>query len=537
MNAVIERPSRHLVWLTVAVLAPCAALVILAVRLMDQERQLSARRAQEARERAADVARSKLLAELEGYRSDQKPAAFRGLLRSGRIVLPWDQPHEHAAERARLENAVRSRMAAEFERLAALAPAVTDDLGIPIALYAIPHVAPERRRRGLETVTATIRSDPYPYSPAAFRLLQSLARENQMQARASALEAPCANAEAAERFQAAYAQAGGADPARWLSWGDPLFLIGFTPAVDGAFSFRAVAARQLAVRVSQTSGQPLGDPFPGLKVELGPVPSPPDALSRPALIAVIGAALFLAALGGLLVWRDFHRERQLATLRAQFIASVSHELRTPLTAIRLFIESLRMNPGLDVPTRNEYLDTMNRESERLSRLVNNVLEFSRMERQTKTYAMRPLSLAGTVASVVAAFRPVMEHAGYRLETSVEKDLPDLSADGDAIEQAVGNLLANAMKYSGPSREIRLQLRRVGRHAQIEVRDFGIGIPAADQARIFDPYYRVASKENTSIQGAGLGLTVVRHIVRGHGGDVEVESAPGKGSAFRLLLPL
>jgi signal transduction histidine kinase len=120
---------------------------------------------------------------------------------------------------------------------------------------------------------------------------------------------------------------------------------------------------------------------------------------------------------------------------------------------------------------------------------------------------------------------------------LDEDVPDLAADGDAIEQAIGNLLANAMKYSGRSREIRLQLRRVGRHAQIEVRDYGVGISAADQARIFDPYYRVASRENTSIQGAGLGLTVVQHIVREHGGEVLVESAPGKGSAFRLLLPL
>jgi two-component system phosphate regulon sensor histidine kinase PhoR len=252
---------------------------------------------------------------------------------------------------------------------------------------------------------------------------------------------------------------------------------------------------------------------------------------------MLGAALFLAVLGGLLLWRDFRRERQLAGLRTQFIAGVSHELRTPLTAIRMFIESLRMNPDLDAHTRNDYLETMQRESERLSRLVDNVLEFSRMERNTKTYSLRPMSLTGTVTSVIGAFRPVMEHAGYRLETTLDPDLPELQADADALEQAIGNLLTNAMKYSGASRRIHLQVRRVGRQAEIEVRDFGVGIPAADQSRIFDPYYRVASKENKSIQGAGLGLTVVRHVMQGHGGDVTVDSTPGRGSAFRLLLPL
>jgi two-component system phosphate regulon sensor histidine kinase PhoR len=528
---------RHLLWLTVAVFAPCAALVVLAVRLMEQEQQLSIRRAHEAQERAVETARHELLAALNPYRSGEKPPAFRGLLRAGKIVLPWDQPHENAPEHARLNNAVHNPNASEFERLAGLAPTITDELAIPIALYAIPHASPAHRPRLLAAATAAMLSDPYPYPPAAFRLLQSLARENNAENLSKAVDELCATAEAAERFQTAFIQAGGVDPARWLSWGDPLFLIGFTPAAEGSFSFIAVTAGQLPLPLSRSSGQPLGDLFPGLRANLSPAPRPPDALSRPALLGMLAAALFLALLGGVLLWRDFHRDRQLASLRTQFIASVSHELRTPLTAIRLFIESLRMNPDLDRDTRNDYLDTMHRESERLSRLVNNVLEFSRMERHSKTYSMRSVSLPGTVSAVVAAFRPVMEHAGYRLETAVDEDLPELAADADAIEQAIGNLLANAMKYSGRSREIRLQLRRVGRHAQIEVRDFGVGISTADQARIFDPYYRVASKENTSIQGAGLGLTVVRHIVRGHGGEVLVESAPGQGSAFRLLLPL
>lgn len=533
----MQLPSRHLVWLTVAVFTPCCALVILAVRLMQQDKQLSARRAQEAQERRIEDARRALLAELEFYGSDRKPASFRGTLRSGAIILPWDQPLERVKERSRLEHAVQNNDSGAFLSLAALAPDLTDDLAIPIALYAIPRLDRGARPRLLRATAAAMLSDPHPYSPAALQMLRSLAQESQLKDLAARVEKACSNAEAAERFQAAYAHAGGADPARWLSWGTPLFLIGFTPAPDGSFSFRAVPANQLSVAVSQDAGYPLGDPFPGLRVQLASMPAPQAGLSRPALGAILVAAVLLAMLGALLLWRDFHRERQLAALRTQFIAGVSHELRTPLTAIRMFIESLRINPHLELETRNQYLDTMQRESERLSRLVNNVLEFCRIERDAKPYSLRPLSLARTVASVVAAFRPVMEHAGYRLQSSMEEDVPELRADADAIEQAIGNLLANAMKYSGSSREIQLRMRLVGKHAQIEVRDFGVGISAADQARIFDPYYRVASKANQSIQGAGLGLTVVRHIVQGHGGDVLVESVPGQGSTFRLLLPL
>ena len=533
----MQLPSRHLVWLTVAVFTPCAALAVLTVRLMDQDKQLSARRTLEAQERRIEDARRALLSELEAYRFDRKPASFRGTLRAGRIVLPWDQPRDHSKERGQLNEAVSNNDSVTFLRLAALAPDVTDDLAVPIALYAIPRLAPSARLRILRSTATAMLRDPHPYSPAALQMLRSLAEESQLGDLSASVDKACGDAEAAERFQAAYADAGGADPARWLSWGSPLFLIRFTPERDGSFSFRAVAASQLSTPVSQEAGYSLGDPFPGLRVQAGPAPALQGGLGRVALGTMLGAAVFLALLGGLLLWRDFQRERQLAALRTQFIASVSHELRTPLTAIRMFIESLRMNPDLGADTRAEYLDTMQRESERLSRLVNNVLEFCRIERNTKAYSLRPLSLKRTVTSVITTFRPVMEYAGYQLRSSMDDDVPDLRADADAIEQAIGNLLANAMKYSGSSREIQLRLSRVGRHAQIEVRDFGMGISPAEQAKIFEPYYRVSSHENGSIQGAGLGLTVVRHIVKSHGGDVLVESAPGKGSSFRLLLPL
>jgi signal transduction histidine kinase len=131
---------------------------------------------------------------------------------------------------------------------------------------------------------------------------------------------------------------------------------------------------------------------------------------------------------------------------------------------------------------------------------------------------------------------LLDRQGFRLETAVPEDLPEVRADPDALGQALANLLGNAMKYSGAARDIRLEAARSGSQAAIRVIDYGVGIPAAEQARIFDSFYRARLPENQSIQGAGLGLTLVRHVMQGHGGEVRVESAPGRGSTFTLLLP-
>ena len=532
----MKSPSRHLMWLGVAVVVPCAALVILTVRLLDQEIVLRSRGVQQAGERRLDEARRQLLADLEDYQRERKPVSFRGLIKDGRVILPWDRPAPHPKERAVLAEAVASGSPA-FQQLARLPANVTDEMAIPIALYAIPRLDAPRRRQTLRRIAAEVFRDPYPYSPAALHLLRSLAAENRLAEVQPGAERLCLDAEAAERFQASYSRTAGADPSRWLSWGSPLYLVGFRPNVDDSQNFYAVASGLLNQKLSVAAGQALGEPFPGLRIALPPATSPGEGNTRPVLLAVLATSLALAGAGGFLLWRDYHRESQLQLLRTQFIAGVSHELRTPLTSIRMFIESLRMNPHLDIGTREEYLDTMQRESERLSRLVNNVLEFSRIEGQAKSYAPRPLSLQDTVQCAISAFRPVLDHAGYRVDTYFDPDIPEVQADSDALEQAVGNLLANAVKYSGASRRIEVKLRRLGNQAEIEVRDFGVGIPAGDHRHIFDPFYRVASRENKTIQGAGLGLTVVRHVMEGHGGAVLVESVPGKGSAFRLLLPL
>ncbi len=498
------------IWLAAVVIGPCAVLAFLLFRFLDQERALAERRAAEAAERRIVDARQALLAQLEPVRLGAAPAAFQGVIRNGRVVHSWEGRANQAAL-TRLERAVQSKDAAELRALASLDASVTDEHGVPIAVYALPH-GNEHRRKAL---LASIESAPHLLSPMGLKLV-------------GARPELVAHAEAARAKFDVVPSAG-----QWIAWGDPLYLVGFAPSA-GDLAFRGVRAPSNA---SIDRGVPLGGPFVNVRVSLPPVPATESGGNRPILLAMFATAIGVALIGGFLLWRDGRREKEVAALRTQFIAAVSHELRTPLTALRIFIESMKMNPDLDLATREEYLDTMQHETERLSRLVNNVLEFSRIERRQKTYTLLPVSLDDLIESVIASVRPMMEQAGFRLDVNVAALPGDVPADRDALEQALLNLLTNAMKYSGSAREIRVRVGMRGEYASIEVQDFGVGIDDREKARIFESFYRVPSDENRNIQGAGLGLTLVHHVMAGHGGDVTVESERGKGSTFRLLLPV
>jgi len=224
-------------------------------------------------------------------------------------------------------------------------------------------------------------------------------------------------------------------------------------------------------------------------------------------------------------------------VRSQFVASVSHELKTPLTSIRMFAETLAMGRGRDERTRSEYLETIVNESERLARLVDNVLDFSKIEQGKKIYRLRPTRLEEVASSAARAMQFPLAQQGFKLRVSVQEQMPELKADPDAIQQAILNLLTNAMKYSGDAREIDLSLSARNGDAVIEVANHGLGLAPEEQKRIFDKFYRAPSHESHLIAGTGLGLTLVAHIARAHGGRVEVESAPGIGSTFRVFLPI
>jgi len=232
-----------------------------------------------------------------------------------------------------------------------------------------------------------------------------------------------------------------------------------------------------------------------------------------------------------------HRELEVADMRSQFVASVSHELRTPLTSIRMFAETLQMGRPIDPSARAEYLNTIVYESDRLTRLINNVLDFSKIERGQTVYRLEPAPLDVVVRQAAGTMQYPLERHGFQLHVTTQEEIPPVRIDIDAIQQALLNLLNNAMKYSRDDRRIDLTLARVNGHAVITVQDYGLGIAAHDQTKIFERFYRVPVPENTRIPGAGLGLSLVDHIVKAHGGFVAVTSAPGEGSTFAIHLPL
>ncbi len=253
----------------------------------------------------------------------------------------------------------------------------------------------------------------------------------------------------------------------------------------------------------------------------------------------LSALLAVALVGGIvLTLRAADRAMRLSEMKSDFVSNVSHELRTPLSSIRVFAELLRLG-RVESPARvQEYGEYIEAESRRLSRLIENILDFSRIESGRKVYRFILADLGEVVAGTIAGFEVHLRPAGFRIVCEgFEAPLPRVSIDPEAIGQALHNLLDNAVKYSGGAREITVRLARDGDHAVIAVKDLGIGIPRDEQARIFDRFHRVATGLVHEVKGSGLGLAIVRHIVDVHGGRVAVESDPGKGSTFTIRLPL
>ena len=186
----------------------------------------------------------------------------------------------------------------------------------------------------------------------------------------------------------------------------------------------------------------------------------------------------------------------------------------------------------------QYLSVIRRECDRLSRLIENLLDFAKIERGVKQYHFDYEDLTIVLCMAVESFRPHAEAQGFRLDIDIVEPLPEIRLDADAMAQVVLNLLSNAVKYSDDVKEIRVQAYRHGSHVVIAVTDRGIGIDAAEIPKIFDDFYRVDQRLNTPKQGGmGLGLTLVRHMVQAHGGSISVRSEVGKGSTFSVMLPI
>jgi signal transduction histidine kinase len=253
--------------------------------------------------------------------------------------------------------------------------------------------------------------------------------------------------------------------------------------------------------------------------------------------AGLGALSLLMGGGMLLAYRNVSRELALAKLKSDFVSNVSHELRTPLSLIRLYAETLELGRISTRGKHQEYYEIIRKESERLTSLINNILDFSRIEAGKKEYSFRETDMADLVRSTLDSYRFEIEQNGFQFEQKIDNNLPQLRVDREAIARSLLNLVNNAVKYSATEKYLGVHLYRHNGGVNLEVVDHGIGIPAKEQLKIFEKFYRVGDPLVHNTKGSGLGLSLVQHIVQAHGGEVAVESAPGRGSKFVITLPI
>ncbi|ARA94874.1 sensor histidine kinase [Rhodothermaceae bacterium RA] len=260
-----------------------------------------------------------------------------------------------------------------------------------------------------------------------------------------------------------------------------------------------------------------------------------DRFRQNLLLVVLMGLVLLAGVG--IVYRSIRHELTLARMKSDFVSNVSHELRTPLSLIRMYAETLELDRVRSDEKRRAYYRIISREAERLTRLVNNILTFSRIEAGRETYACAPVHLNEVVQDVLTLYDVPLRTRGFRTEVRLADDLPALEGDREALMEAVINLIDNAVKYSDAEPFLGVTTSRHGGEVVLDVADRGAGIPAEALDRIFDKFYRVSTGLVHTTKGTGLGLTLVHHIVEAHGGRIEVESRLGQGTRFRLRFPV
>lgn len=236
--------------------------------------------------------------------------------------------------------------------------------------------------------------------------------------------------------------------------------------------------------------------------------------------------------------RAASREMKLSQMKTDFVSNVSHELRTPLSSIRVFGELQRLGHVKDAGRVREYGEFIETESRRLTQLINNILDFSRIESGQKSYRFSEADVSEIVLDTLKTFSVRLQQDAFtlRIETP-ETPLPRAMVDAEAIGQVIVNLLDNAVKYSGTAREITVRLGQKFEFVTIAVVDHGIGIPTGEHEKVFDRFHRVSTGLVHDVKGSGLGLSLVKHIVEAHGGRVAVSSEVGHGSTFTVFLPV
>jgi signal transduction histidine kinase len=285
---------------------------------------------------------------------------------------------------------------------------------------------------------------------------------------------------------------------------------------------------------------PCEEVLPFWRVRAVPAARDPEAgMARWRIFLLSGlVALMLVAIGAgaLLASRAVERSLALARLKSEFVAHVSHELRTPLTSIRMFAELLRSGRAKTEEKRRDYLERIEAESARLQRLIDDLLDFARLEAGRKEYRFAPGDAGEVAEEAVAAVGAQLLEAGFAVDLDVLRPLPAVRLDRESLRAALENLLSNARKYAADRRRVTVRVASRPPAVEIEVADEGIGIDEAELPRLFEKFFRGRDAAELNVPGSGLGLALVKRVVEDHGGTIAVRSRKGEGTAFTIALP-
>ena len=264
-----------------------------------------------------------------------------------------------------------------------------------------------------------------------------------------------------------------------------------------------------------------------------------DLVQQRALtnILLIGLLTIVLILGVWIVYRNIKKEVEIAQIKSDFVSNVSHELRTPLSLISMFSETLEMDRIKTEDKKKEYYSIISQEANRLSKIVNSILNFSKMEAGKRQYNFVDSYLNDVAENVYHSYKFHLEQKGFTFKILKDETIPIIKIDEEAVSEAIVNLVDNAVKYSDNNKEITFRTGLESNYAFVEVEDKGIGIPEKDQKKIFEKFFRVSAGNVHSVKGSGLGLSIVKYIIEAHKGEIRLSSTVGEGSKFKLMFPL
>ena len=279
--------------------------------------------------------------------------------------------------------------------------------------------------------------------------------------------------------------------------------------------------------------------FPNYKIGISLVGQTIDDLVKQRAltnILLIGLLTVVLILGVWIVYRNIRKEVELAQIKSDFVSNVSHELRTPLSLISMFSETLEMDRVKTEEKKKEYYSIISQEANRLGKIVNSILNFSKMEAGKRQYNFVDSYLNDVAENVYRSYKFHLEHLGFIFNLTKDETIPIIKIDEEAVSEAIVNLVDNAVKYSDNNKEISIHTGKERNFAFVEVEDKGIGIAEKDQNKIFEKFFRVTAGNVHNVKGSGIGLSIVKYIMDAHKGKIELSSVVNKGSKFKLLFP-